>query len=234
MARHGVPQRLLTDNGSALNPTRRGRQGALVEHVRALGVEPITGKPYKPTTQGKTERFGHTLLRYLDAQPLAKDLDELQAQIDAFDQIYNTQRPHQGLPGHITPAQAWDATPIAEPPRRHTANDEPIIPGGAPTSHKPRTRSRTPQRGQRRSRIQANGTVSLGAIVFLASKAHARCDVEITWDPATIVFATPDGQILAQHTWPAPGVTYVSTHAPDPTNSRGGRGRKKTQPSPMS
>ncbi|WP_415505153.1 hypothetical protein, partial [Actinomyces slackii] len=116
----------------------------------------------------------------------------------------------------------------------HTANDEPIIPGGAPTSHKPRTRSRTPQRGQRRSRIQANGTVSLGAIVFLASKAHARCDVEITWDPATIVFATPDGQILAQHTWPAPGVTYVSTHAPDPTNSRGGRGRKKTQPSPMS
>ena len=54
---YGVPQRLLTDNGASLNPTRRGRQGRLVDHVRALGVEPITGKPYKPTTQGKNERF---------------------------------------------------------------------------------------------------------------------------------------------------------------------------------
>ena len=49
---YGVPQRLLTDNGASLNPTRRGRQGRLVDHVRALGVEPITGKPYKPTTHG--------------------------------------------------------------------------------------------------------------------------------------------------------------------------------------
>ena len=60
---YGVPQRLLTDNGASLNPTRRGRQGRLVDHVRALGVEPITGKPYKPTTQGKNERFHSTLLR---------------------------------------------------------------------------------------------------------------------------------------------------------------------------
>ena len=40
------------DNGASLNPTRRGRQGRGVDHVRALGVEPITGKPYKPTTHG--------------------------------------------------------------------------------------------------------------------------------------------------------------------------------------
>ncbi|CED92230.1 Integrase catalytic domain profile [Actinomyces succiniciruminis] len=29
VARYGVPQRLLTDNGTALNPTRRGRKGKL-------------------------------------------------------------------------------------------------------------------------------------------------------------------------------------------------------------
>ena len=90
---HGVPQRLLTDNGPALNPSRRGRLGQLVEHVRVLGVETITGKPYKPTTQGKNERFHQTLFRYLDKQPLADTLAELQAQVDAFDHIYNTQRP---------------------------------------------------------------------------------------------------------------------------------------------
>src|SRR5262245_38412539 len=93
VAVHGVPQRLLTDNGLALNPSRRGYLGQLVDHVSRLGVEPITGKPYKPTTQGKNERFHQTLFRYLDKQPLADSLAGLQAQVDAFDLIYNTERP---------------------------------------------------------------------------------------------------------------------------------------------
>ena len=109
VAAHGVPQRLLSDNGIALNPSRRGLLGQLVVHVMGLGVEPITGKPYKPTTQGKNERFHQTLFRYLDKQPLADTLAELQAQVDAFDHIYNTERPHQGLPGRITPR--WPGRP---------------------------------------------------------------------------------------------------------------------------
>ena len=79
VAARGVPQRLLTDNGIALGPSRRGCTGRLVEHVRSLGVEPITSKPYHPTTQGKNERFGQTLFRYLDQQPLAASITELQA-----------------------------------------------------------------------------------------------------------------------------------------------------------
>jgi len=114
---HGVPQRLLSDNGAALNPSRRGVLGQLVAYVSSLGVAPITGKPYKPTTQGKNERFHQTLFRWLDKQPLAASLEELQEQVDRFDQIYNTERPHQALPGRITPAQAWEATPKAEAPR---------------------------------------------------------------------------------------------------------------------
>ena len=69
VAVHGVPQRLLSDNGIALNPSRRGHLGQLVPHVSRLGTEAITGKPYKPTTQGKNERFHQTLFRYLDKQP---------------------------------------------------------------------------------------------------------------------------------------------------------------------
>ncbi len=46
IAAHGVPQRLLSDNGAALNPSCRGVLGQLVAYVRSLGVEPITGKPY--------------------------------------------------------------------------------------------------------------------------------------------------------------------------------------------
>uniref|UniRef100_UPI002636BF4D DDE-type integrase/transposase/recombinase n=1 Tax=uncultured Serinicoccus sp. TaxID=735514 RepID=UPI002636BF4D len=114
---HGVPQRLLSDNGSALNPSRRGYIGQLVEHAATLGVEAITGKPNHPTTQGKNERFHQTLFRYLDKQPLAETLAQLQTQVDAFDHIYNTERGHQGLPGRVTPLVAWQATPKAQAPR---------------------------------------------------------------------------------------------------------------------
>ena len=139
---YGVPQRLLTDNGASLNPTRRGRQGRLVDHVRALGVEPITGKPYKPTTQGKNERFHSTLLRWLDKQPLAATVAELQAQVDAFDRIYNTERPHQSLPGRTTPAQAWDATEVAQAPR--PPHDPPAQPARPPRTPRPRGRDADP------------------------------------------------------------------------------------------
>jgi putative transposase len=115
-----VPQRLLSDNGVALNPSRRGYLGQLVAHVSRLGVETITGKPHKPTTQGKNELVHQTLFSYLDKQPLADSLAELQAQIDGFDHIYNTERPHQGLPGRVTPAKAWQATEKAEAPPAQT------------------------------------------------------------------------------------------------------------------
>lgn len=85
--------------------------------MSSFGIEAITGKPYKPTTQGKNERFHQTVFRRLDKNPLADSLDELQAQVDRFDLIYNTERPHQGLPGRITPQQSWDATAVAAAPQ---------------------------------------------------------------------------------------------------------------------
>jgi len=84
------------------------------------GVEPITGKPYKPTTQGRDERLHQTLFRWLDKRPLSSLLEGLQDQVDEFDRIYNTERPHQSLPGRITPAQAWNTTPVVEAHRPKT------------------------------------------------------------------------------------------------------------------
>jgi len=147
MAAHGVPQRLLSDNGVALNPSRRGFLGQLVHHVSRPGVEAITGKPYKPTTQGKNERFHQTLFRYLDKQPVASDLAELQAQVDAFDHIYNTERPtkdypaasHPRSPGtpwrrprHLAPSPSSPSTcrrpPGAYDPRQHRTTCLPAPP----------------------------------------------------------------------------------------------------------
>lgn len=105
---------------------------------------PPAGRPYRPTTQGKNERFHQTLLRHPGRQPLADSIAELQEQVDRFDHIYNTQRPHQGLPGRITPQQAQDATEVARAPRPGHDTD-PITPGGEPARDAPAGR-RPPHR----------------------------------------------------------------------------------------
>ena len=198
IASHGVPQRLLTDNGLALNPSRRGWKGQLVTYVTSLGVEAITGKPYKPTTQGKNERFHQTLFRWLDKQPLAASIAELQEQVDAFDVIYNTQRPHQGLPGRITPQQAWDATPVAEPPRPKPADA--VV--SAPASVR--------GQGGRDVKVQPYGYVYLHGIKFQISKQRAGRTIHAVWDETSIVFADANGEVLIEQGWPAKGTTYVS------------------------
>lgn len=120
---HGVPQRLLSDNGMALNPSRRGWAGQLVAYAKPLGVEPITGKSYHPQTQGKNERFHQTLFRWLDKQPLADTIAVLQAQVDAFDLVYNTQQPHQSFPARSrrrppgTPRRSRKRRALRRPPR---------------------------------------------------------------------------------------------------------------------
>ncbi len=207
IAVHGVPQRLLSDNGAALNPSRRGALGQLVSYVTSLGVEPITGKPYKPTTQGKNERFHQTLFRYLDKQPLAETLEQLQEQVDQFDEIYNTQRPHQALPGRITPQQAWEATPAVAPPR--------------PT---PRPALVNTPDGIRVTRIRDTGTVFRRGTRFHVSRTLAgNLAYLVDTDTSLLVF-DDQGTLLIEHSWPSPGTKYVGSGRP-----RGPQGPRRTR-----
>lgn len=223
IAAHGVPQRLLSDNGVALNPSRRGYVGQLVAHVSRLGVEAITGKPYKPTTQGKNERFHQTLFRWLDKQPIAASLAELQVQVDEFDRIYNTERPHQALPGRVTPRTAWLATPKADPPRpkperpkpRHTTGEAPI-------------RTTTVVDGRRVLRLRANGSVRLRKVTYMIDGQLAGQDILVIENGDSIIFADLDGTVLIEHTRPAPGVKYVGNGRPR------GRRPQTLETSPMS
>ena len=205
IAAHGVPQRLLSDNGAALNPSRRGVLGHLVAYVTSLGVEPITGKPYKPNTQGKNERFHQTLFRFLDKQPLAETLEQLQEQIDRFDEIYNTERPNQGLPGRVTPQQAWEATPKVEPPRP-TPRPAPTLPDGV-----------------RMTRIRDNGTVFMHGIRFHVSRTLFGTLAYLVETDSSLMVFDDQGTLLIEHPWPAPGTKYVGSGRP-----RGPRGPRKT------
>ena len=108
----GVPLGQLSDNGLNFSGRLRGVEVRFERELRAIGVVPKTSRPYHPQTCGKVERFQQTLKKWLRRQPLAADLDELQAQLDAFVAYYNHQRPHRGI-GRRTPAERWAATPPA-------------------------------------------------------------------------------------------------------------------------
>jgi transposase InsO family protein len=225
IAGHGVPQRLLSDNGVALNPSRRGYLGQLVTHLARLGVQAITGKPYKPTTQGKNERFHQTLFRWLDKQPLADSLAGLQAQVDEFDRVYNTERPHQGLPGRVTPLTAWLATPKAEPPRPQP--DQPLMPrlpvpqpapNPAPNpAPQPARRPAYPTMladDTRVMRLRKTGCIRLRKVTYRVDGERAGEDVIVVEDGTRILIADLEGTILIEHTRPAPGVTSSATADP--------------------
>jgi transposase InsO family protein len=206
VAAHGIPQRLLTDNGAALNPSRRGMEGQLVTYVTNLGVQAITGKPYKPTTQGKNERFHQTLFRWLDKQPLAATITELQAQVDAFDLIYNTQRPHQGLPGRITPQQAWDATPVAEAPRPRVPEPRQHIldpATGAPITP-PALEGLTPRK------VRSSGTIEIRGVTYQIARELAGATIYVERRSQGVRFFAHNGDLLLEHPWPPPGTRHVS------------------------
>ena len=192
-----------------------------------LGVEAITGKPYKPTTQGKNERFHQTLFRYLDKQPLADTLAELQAQVDTFDHIYNTQRPHQALPGRATPLTAWRATPKADAPRPNP--DRATRPARPDPDRYRRPRPQPPANlppDTHLRTVSTAGTITLNKVLYKLDVDHAFTQVLVANHANTITITDLRGEILAEHTRPAPGIRYVGNGRPP------GRRPKNPSPSP--
>jgi len=118
MARHGRPERMLTDNAAVFTGAYRGRGWvALERELTALGIALSHCRPYHPQTCGKVERLHQTLKKWLARQDPAATLTGLRAQLDAFTAYYNTQRPHRAI-GRQTPQAAWTARPKAIPARQ--------------------------------------------------------------------------------------------------------------------
>jgi len=116
--RYGYPASTLTDNGMVYTArlARGGAQAGLNAFETLLRVEGITqknGRPYKPTTQGKIERFWQTLKKYLVQHP-AGTLKQLQQILREFRRFYNEDRPHRAL-GRRTPGFAYALIPKAAP-----------------------------------------------------------------------------------------------------------------------
>jgi putative transposase len=183
IAAHQVPQLLLSDNGAALNPTRRGQVGQLVSYLQALGTKPITGRPYHPQTQGKDERVHSTLKRWLRARPKAVDLAGLQTQLDEFDFYYNNIRPHQAL-GMRTPAQALADDARAVPPEP----PQPTTPTGA---GKPTAALRV-----RHLKVASNGTVCANDKFIQLGREHLNTQVLAVIDRDQVTIFDAHGTVI--------------------------------------
>ena len=113
-SRWGFPESVLSDNGCIFTAAYRGGRTGLETELCNLGIVFKHGKPYHPQTQGKIERFQKTLKRWLDKQPFARSIAQLQFQVDWFIRYYNEERPHSAR-GMVTPRSAWDKLDKAFP-----------------------------------------------------------------------------------------------------------------------
>ena len=94
---YGTPFSTLTDNGIVYTERFVKGKNGFEYLLSELDIVQKNGSPAHPQTQGKIERFHQTLKKWLLEQEAAKDLKELQRQLDEFRAIYNTRRPHKAL-----------------------------------------------------------------------------------------------------------------------------------------
>ncbi len=171
VAAHQAPVLLLTDNGVAMNPHRRGATSQLVAYATTLGTRAITSRVYHPQTCGKNERLHSTLKRWLRARPLPATVQELQALVDQFDDHYNQRRPHQAL-NMAVPAHVLLTGPRASPPQ------PPPPPAPAPPRRAPAPGPAPKGPDQRVRRVHTNGTIKIiGGYDIGLGVEHAGSDV---------------------------------------------------------
>jgi transposase InsO family protein len=101
---YGVPQEILTDNGTQY-VTWRGKS-AFARECEKQGIKQVVASPRHPQTLGKIERFWGTLWRECVEAAVFIDLGDARTRIGHFIDHYNFQRPHQGIEG-LVPADRF-------------------------------------------------------------------------------------------------------------------------------
>jgi transposase InsO family protein len=101
---HGVPEEILTDNGSQY-VTWRGKS-AFSKELEKRGIRQVVAAPRRPQTLGKIERFWGTLWRECVESAVFLDLGDAQKRIGLFIDHYNFQRTHSGIDG-LVPADRY-------------------------------------------------------------------------------------------------------------------------------
>jgi transposase InsO family protein len=191
--RYGLPDRIITDNGSPWGDTPERPYTPLGVWVLQLGIDISHSRPYHPQTMGKDERFHRTLKAEVLGGPLFADLERCQSAFDRWRDVYNMERPHQALDMDV-PASRYAVSPRSFP--------EQLPPIEYGSEHKVR-------------RVQQGGWISFLGQDFRLSKAFKGLPVGLVptnvdgqW---TVIFASrPIAQINLRD-----GTLQTVTHVPE-------------------
>jgi transposase InsO family protein len=182
LARHGVPEAILTDNGKVFT-ARFGPGPGPVRFDRICrnqGIGHLLTAPRSPTTTGKIERWHKTLRREFLTGRVFASLEDAQAQLDRWVGHYNHERPHQSI-GRVPPIERFGLAAPAPAPVEATEPDI-VEPAGPVTTR----------------RVSATGTISFAAATYKAGRWLAGQSVEVVCDGG-LVQLQHRGVLVATH-----------------------------------
>ena len=180
MARFGVPEQILTDNGRVFTgkffvPPVEVLFDAI---CRENGIEHLLTLPRSPTTTGKIERFHRTLRAEFDTRQVFPNLHTAQGALDEWVGYYNTARPHQAI-DDATPAERFtNSAGSLDQPRSGSA--DPAAPARA--VHRSARAAARDGDGWVSRRVGPNGIVCVSwqQVSLGKHRAGQRCDVLVT------------------------------------------------------
>jgi transposase InsO family protein len=109
---HGLPVRMNMDNGSPWgSPSGQSRGlSELTLWLVRVGIQVSFSTPAHPQTNGKDERFHRSLKAEVITGRVFTDHAHVQRAFDAWRNVYNTVRPHQGI-GMAVPSSRYRPSP---------------------------------------------------------------------------------------------------------------------------
>lgn len=107
--RYGLPETMITDNGSPWGDGPGSRFTPLGVWLIEQDIRLAHSRPYHPQTMGKDERFHRSLRAEVLSGPPFADLAAAGRAIGHWRQVYNHQRPHEAL-GLAVPASRYRAS----------------------------------------------------------------------------------------------------------------------------
>ena len=156
----GLPEAILTDNGSCFSGTWSQCPSGLEMQLWRLGIRTVQGRPYHPQTQGKVERFHRTVDVELAGRGQALRQPDLGRAKEVYDPMiysYNWRRPHEALEMRV-PGAVYVPSPRSRPARlpEHELPEQAI-----------------------KRKVQVTGEVSYQGQIYRVSKALAGETLEV-------------------------------------------------------
>jgi transposase InsO family protein len=160
----GLPEVILTDNGSCFSGTWGDGISWLESQLWLLGIGTRQGAPYHPQTQGKVERLHRTAEEELQGGLRQATAELARPLYERVIHTYNWERPHESLQMRV-PGNVYVVSPRRRP-ARVPAHE---IPAGA-----------------LKRKVQPNGDICYGGNVYRISKGLAGQWVELREFNATV------------------------------------------------